>query len=53
MTTKKTRIKHAPEFKVEALRLADKVGSQLPHESYRCMNLKSMDGVKRHKGRDT
>jgi transposase InsO family protein len=26
MTTKKTRIKHAPEFKAEALKLADKVG---------------------------
>ncbi|MBT3020940.1 IS3 family transposase [Vibrio anguillarum] len=26
MTTKKTRIKHSPEFKAEALKLADKVG---------------------------
>lgn len=26
MTTKKTRIKHAPEFKTEALKLAEKVG---------------------------
>lgn len=26
MTTKKTRIKHAPEFKAEALKLAEKVG---------------------------
>ena len=26
MTTKKTRIKHAPEFKAEALELAEKVG---------------------------
>jgi transposase len=26
MATKKTRIKHAPEFKVEALKLAEKVG---------------------------
>ena len=26
MTTKKTRIKHSPEFKTEALKLADKVG---------------------------
>ncbi len=26
MTTKKTRIKHAPEFKSEALKLAEKVG---------------------------
>lgn len=26
MTTKKTRIKHSPEFKVEALTLAEKVG---------------------------
>lgn len=25
MTTKKTRIKHSPEFKVEALNLAEKV----------------------------
>ena len=29
MTTKKTRIKHAPEFKTEALKLADKVGVAL------------------------
>lgn len=27
MTTKKTRIKHPPEFKAEALKLADKVGA--------------------------
>ena len=26
MTTKKTRIKHDPEFKAEALKLAEKVG---------------------------
>jgi len=26
MTTKKTRTKHSPEFKAEALKLADKVG---------------------------
>ena len=26
MTTKKTRIKHPPEFKAGALKLADKVG---------------------------
>ena len=26
MTTKKTRIKHTPEFKAEALKLADKGG---------------------------
>ena len=26
MTTKKTRIKYSPEFKAEALKLADKVG---------------------------
>ncbi|CDT76172.1 IS3 element protein InsE (fragment) [Vibrio coralliirubri] len=26
MTTKKTRIKHAPEFKAEALKLAEEVG---------------------------
>ncbi|KFK54201.1 transposase [Vibrio vulnificus] len=26
MTTKKTRIKHSPEFKVETLKLAEKVG---------------------------
>ncbi len=26
MTTKKTRIKHSPEFKAEALKLAEKVG---------------------------
>ncbi|CAE6939215.1 Transposase [Vibrio sp. B1FLJ16] len=26
MTTNKTRIKHSPEFKVEALKLAEKVG---------------------------
>ncbi len=26
MTTKKTRIKHYPEFKAEALKLAEKVG---------------------------
>ncbi len=26
MTTKTTRIKHAPEFKIEALKLAEKVG---------------------------
>jgi len=26
MTTKKTRIKHPPEFKAEALKLAEKVG---------------------------
>jgi transposase len=26
MITKKTRIKHAPEFKAEVLKLADKVG---------------------------
>ncbi|MGB2079824.1 MAG: transposase, partial [Vibrio sp.] len=26
MRTKKTRIKHAPEFKAEALKLAEKVG---------------------------
>lgn len=26
MTTKKTRIKHAPEFKAEALKLVEKVG---------------------------
>lgn len=26
MTTKKTRIKHAPEFKAEALKLAEKIG---------------------------
>lgn len=26
MTTTKTRIKHSPEFKAEALKLADKVG---------------------------
>ncbi len=26
MTTKKIRIKHAPEFKAEALKLAEKVG---------------------------
>lgn len=26
MTTKKTRIKHAPEFKAEALKLTEKVG---------------------------
>ncbi|CAK3056285.1 hypothetical protein VCRA2126O85_60174 [Vibrio crassostreae] len=42
MTTKKTRIKHAPEFKAEALKLAEKSVSQLLHGSYRYMNLKSM-----------
>ena len=26
MTTKKTRIKHSPEFKAEALKLAERVG---------------------------
>ncbi|WP_029784233.1 hypothetical protein, partial [Vibrio parahaemolyticus] len=26
MTTKKTRIKHSPEFKAETLKLADKEG---------------------------
>lgn len=26
MTTKKTRIKHSPELKAEALKLAEKVG---------------------------
>ncbi|GAJ73419.1 mobile element protein [Vibrio sp. JCM 18904] len=46
MTTKKTRIKHAPEFKAESLKLQIKSVSLLRHDSYRYMNLKSMDGVK-------
>lgn len=47
MTTKKTRIKHSPEFKAEALRLAEKVGvaaTARQQDSFLYMNLKSTGG---------
>ena len=46
MTTKKIRIKHAPEFKAEALKLAEKWASLLWQDNYSYMSLKSMDGEK-------
>lgn len=36
MTTKKTRIKHTPEFKAEALKLADKVGVAAVARQLKC-----------------
>lgn len=36
MTTKKTRIKHTPEFKAETLKLADKVGVAAAARKFKC-----------------
>ncbi|SQC39627.1 transposase IS3 [Klebsiella pneumoniae] len=43
-TTKKPRKQHTPEFRQEALKLAERIGWQLPPANLTCMNHSSTTG---------
>ncbi len=43
-TTKKPRKQHTPEFRQEALKLAERIGGPLPPANLTCMNHSSTTG---------
>ncbi len=44
-TSKKTRKQHSPEFRSEALKLAERIGVAAAARDSACMNLSSMRGA--------